>query len=502
MRTLDIAVIAIFLVAMPVLGLLLSGKQRSSSDYFVGDRDLPWWAVCFSVVATETSSLTVISVPGVAYLGTFGFLQLAIGYLIGRIVVSFVLLPKYFSGELVTAYAFLGKRFGRGLQGTASVTFLVTRLLADGLRLALTALPVKVVLSSLGIDAAYWQILLCISVFTVIYTYLGGIKAVVWVDAIQMLVYVGGAVVVVAILAGRLPSDWFGQLVDAGKFDMFDLSLDPLTSPYAAITAIVGGAVLSMASHGSDQIIVQRLLTCRTLGDSRKALITSGVIVFFQFALFLLIGAMLWALYNGASLADRGLTKSDEIFPTFIVNELPPGLTGLLIAGILSAAMSTLASSLNSLSTSTVSDLYQRFTKRRLDDETVLRHGKIWTIVWAVIFVGFAIPFTTTTTPLVEQGLGITGYTYGALLGAFVLGLAVKRARQADAIAAFVVTVVVMGFVILGVEFTGANGKALPLAYPWYTVIGVAVTLIVGGLLSLRHRTDAPEAVETELPAK
>ena len=208
MRSVDLVVIALYLVAMPVLGVVLSGRQRSAQDYFVGSRQLPWWAVCFSVVATETSTLTVISVPTVAYLGAFSYLQLAIGYLIGRIVVAFVLLPRYYAGNLVSAYAFLGERFGPGLQGVASVTFLVTRLLADGLRLFATAIPVKVMLQIFQVDISYWQIVLALAALTVVYTYLGGIRAVVWVDVIQMGVYVGGAVLAAIVLATRLPADW------------------------------------------------------------------------------------------------------------------------------------------------------------------------------------------------------------------------------------------------------------------------------------------------------
>ena len=254
MRALDLVVIGLFLVAMPLLGLLLSGRQRSSQDYFVGSRQLPWWAVCFSVVATETSTLTVISVPTVAYLGTFTYLQLAVGYLLGRVVVAFVLLPKYYAGNLVSAYEFLGQRFGSGLQGTASVTFLITRLLADGLRLFATAIPVKVVLEAFGISLSYWQIVLVLSVFTVIYTYLGGIKAVVWVDAIQMGIYVAGAVVAAAVLATRLPADWASPAWDQGKFQVLDFSSSVVTEQYSFVTAVVGGAVFAMASHGADQL--------------------------------------------------------------------------------------------------------------------------------------------------------------------------------------------------------------------------------------------------------
>ncbi|WP_190821917.1 sodium:solute symporter [Saccharopolyspora pogona] len=494
MRSVDLIVIGLYLVAMPVLGLLLSGRQRSSRDYFIGSRQLPWWAVCFSVVATETSTLTVISVPTVAYLGSFTYLQLAIGYLIGRIVVAFVLLPKYYAGNLVSAYEFLGRRFGSGLQGTASVTFLVTRLLADGLRLFATAIPVKVMLAAFGVNMAYWQIVLILSVMTVIYTYLGGIKAVVWVDAIQMAVYIGGSVLAAVVLASRLPGDWMSTAFASGKFELLDFGSSIITNQYAFFTAVIGGAVFAMASHGADQLMVQRLLACRNLRDSQRALIASGVVVFLQFALFLFIGTMLWSFFNGAKPAALGMASKDELFPQFIVNDLPPGLSGLMIAGILAAAMSTLASSLNSLSTSTVSDLYQRISKRKLDDSTILRMGKGWTLVWAVVFVVFASMFSSTENPVVEVGLSIASYTYGALLGAFLLGLLVKRARQSDAVIAFVATIVVVLFFVLGVTFPDGEGGEKALAFPWYTPLGVIVTLVVGGLLSLRHPRPAPEA--------
>ncbi|GAA2357023.1 sodium:solute symporter [Saccharopolyspora halophila] len=492
MRALDLVVIGMYLVAMPVVGILLSGKQKSSRDYFLGGRRLPWWAVCFSVVATETSTLTVISVPTVAYLGSFTYLQLAIGYLIGRIVVAFVLLPRYFAGNLVSAYAFLGQRFGSALQGTASVTFLITRLLADGLRLFATAIPVKVMLLAFGVDLAYWQIVFLLALLTVIYTYVGGIRAVVWVDAIQLIVYVGGAILAGIVLAGRLPADWFSNALAEGKFQVLDFGSSIVTDQYAFFTAVIGGAVFAMASHGADQLMVQRLLACKTLRDGQKALITSGLVVALQFGLFLFIGTMLWSFFGGAAPAEMGMANSDELFPRFIVNDLPPGLSGLFIAGILAAAMSTLGSSLNSLSTSTVSDLYQRLTKRG-DDSAVLRMGKIWTLVWALVFVVFASMFTSTENPVVEVGLSIASYTYGALLGAFLLGLLIKRARQVDAIIAFAATLVVVLFFAFGVTFPDGEGGRTSLAFPWYAPLGVIVTLVVGGLLSLRHSTE-PES--------
>ncbi|GAB3469951.1 sodium:solute symporter [Actinophytocola sediminis] len=533
MRALDVAIIVLFLVGMPLIGVLIGGRQRSATDYFVSERKIPWWVVCVSVVSAETSTLTVLSVPVVAYIapaqaGGMTYLTLALGYIVGRIIVSFVLLPRYVAGELVTAYAFLGQRYGDGMRATASVTFQFTRLLADGIRLFATAIPIKVVLASYGVDASYWAIVTVLGIAMVCYTFVGGVRAVVWVDAIQMVWYVLGGVIVVIALAGALPAGWFGDAMDANKFQLFDFSSNVLTGSYPFIAAFFGGALLAMASHGVDQLIVQRLLSTKDTRAARKALIASGFVVFLQFAFFLVIGVMMWAFYAAAVPTDPvadgglGLANRDELFASFIVTELPSGLSGFVIAGILAAALS---SSLGALASATVTDVYERFARRPLTEASRLRLGRIWTVVWAgllIICAGlFATANQTTADPIVVQALGITGYTYGALLGAFLLGLMVRRATQADGIIAFVTTVVVMTFVILGVKFVGPSAEADPVANGygewtsvtvdfssaapadgvrtlvswWYTPLGVAVTLLVGGLLALRHRSADREAV-------
>jgi SSS family solute:Na+ symporter len=537
-RALDVAIIAVFLVGMPLLGILIGGRQKSAKDYFVSEKKISWWVVCVSVVSAETSTLTVLSVPVVAYVappsaGGMTYLTLALGYIVGRIIVSFVLLPRYMTGDLVTAYAFLGKRYGDGMRATASVTFQFTRLLADGIRLFATAIPIKVVLASYGVNASYWAIVTVLGVAMVFYTFVGGVRAVVWVDAIQMIWYVLGGLVVVVALAQALPSGWFGDAWDASKFQLFDFSSNPLTGGYPFLAAFFGGALLAMASHGVDQLIVQRLMSTRDLVAARKALIASGVVVFLQFAFFLLIGVMMWAFYRAAVPADPvsagglGLANKDELFAHYIVTELPSGLSGFVIAGILAAALS---SSLGALASATVTDVYERVSRRVLSDEQRLRLGRIWTVVWAgllIVCAGlFATANKTTADPIVVQALGITGYTYGALLGAFLLGLLFRRANQLDGLVAFVVTVAVMTFVILGVKFVGPSATADPVANGyaewtsirvdfspavpaegvrtltswWYTPLGVIVTLLVGGLLSLRHR-DTPEPSAEEAAA-
>ncbi|SDZ19033.1 transporter, SSS family [Amycolatopsis xylanica] len=505
MRPLDLTIVILYLAAMPLIGVLVGRKQKSASDYFVGERSLPWPAVMLSVVATETSTLTVISTPGLVFGNGFLFLQLAFGYIIGRTIAALVLLPRYFSGNLVSAYEFLGKRFGKGLQGTASLTFVITRLLAEGVRLFAGAIPIKFILAHYGIHLDYWAIVVIVTVLTLIYAYVGGIKAVVWVDVIQLSLYLGGAAVAAIVLLNKLPSDWASQASADGKFMLVDFGKHLLTSPYAFITAVLGGAALSMASHGADQLIAQRLLATRGLRDGQKALIGSGIFVTVQFALFLLVGSMLWVFNGRKTTAQLGMQSSDDVFTRFIIDDLPVGVSGLLIAGVLASTMGALASALNALSTSTVADLYQRFTHRSAEDSKLLKHGRLWTLIWAVVFAVFASMFSTTKNAVIELGLGIVGYTYGALLGAFLLGLLIKKARQLDAIIAFVTTVVGMAFVILGVKFSAktgefigidfskAAGDKVALAYPWYTLLGVVITLVVGGLLSLRHKAPEPE---------
>ena len=421
MRLLDLAVVLAYLVAIAAIGLRLSGRQESATAYFVGERDLPWWAVCFSIVATETSTLTVISVPGVAYMGAFGFVELAIGYLLGRSLVAWLLLPLYMRGGFVSAYQYLRQRFGAG-QGVAAVTFLFTRLLAEGVRLFASAIPIKLLMDAIGVPTDYVTIIAVLSLVTVVYTYVGGIRAVVWTDAIQMSLYLGGAAICVAVLLREVGLVGVAHAFEAGKFQVLNFTAPVLTSPFNSVAPIVGGAVFSMASHGTDQLMVQRVLACRTLGEGRRAMVGSAVVVMIQFALFSTVGALLWVHLGGKTPAEMGLRSSDGLFPRFILDELPPGLSGLLIAGILSASMGSLSSALNSMANSTVADLW-RAMGRSASDEVMLLVSRLFTILWAVVMAAFAAMFRDTKGQVVLLGLGIAGYTYGALLGAFCWAL-------------------------------------------------------------------------------
>ncbi len=365
----DLVVLVAYAVGVVIFGLRAGGQQTTTTDYFLGGRDLPWWAVCFSIVATETSTLTVIGVPAVAYGGSLTFLQLTIGYIIGRVVVAKVLLPRYVRGDMQTAYAFLGERFGDPMRAVASVTFLLTRLLADGVRLFATAIPIQVIARAAGYDVGYPTVIIAIGVVTAAYTYVGGLKAVVWMDVVQMGVYVGGALIaLLLLLTGPSAGSW-AAAAEAGKLAVLDLGEGPLgsllTSPYALPVSVIGGAVFAMASHGTDQLIVQRVLACRTLEDSQRAMVWSGVFV----AHPVCTASWAWAWRCGSTMAElrsptSGLTRGDEVFPMYILDEMPVGLRGLLFAGIIAAAMSTLSSSLNALAGSTLMDLLERMGRR------------------------------------------------------------------------------------------------------------------------------------------
>jgi len=503
----DYLVVILYLLGVMVFGLLVSGRQRSTADYFLGGRRLPWWAVLLSVVATETSTLTFISIPAVAYGGDLTFLQITFGYILGRTVVSLVFLPRYFQGELSTAYEFLGLRFGPGMRTAASTTFMVTRLLADGVRLFASAIPIAIILRLAGFRAPdltiYLVSILIISSVTLAYTFLGGIKAVVWMDVIQMVVYIGGALLAVGILLARLPenaSGVLGTLQETGKLRLFyfgfDLSFrEFIAQPYTFWIALIGGGVFSIASHGTDQLIVQRLLATRSLRSAQKALVSSGVLVFLQFSLFLWIGLLLYVFYSGQTPAALGLATMDEVFAKFIVEQLPPGVSGLIVAAILAAAMSTLSSSVNSLASATTLDLYKPRWGRDNTPEKDLRVSRMITIVWGLILTGSAYVFavlqlgsTGVRPAVVELGLAIASYTYGGLLGAFALGLFTRKLDTKDALFGFFSGLIALLFLVKGPIQALLPGEGLTIAWPLYSLVGALIVVAVGHLSCLTRK--------------
>jgi solute:Na+ symporter, SSS family len=501
---LDVAVLLAYLGGTTALGLWVGRRQRNSTDYFVASRSIPWWAVLFSVVATETSALTFISTPGLSYgnppsAGNLGFLQIVAGYIIGRVVVAYTLLPRYYNGELVTAYALLERRFGVATRRFASIVFMLTRALADSVRVFATAIPIALIIGpSVRNPALVTPVaVLMLGLLTIIYTYRGGMKAVVWTELVQAGVYVFGGLVAVMLLGRAVHGGWgaiFQAAGDAGKLQLFDTYMG-LDRAFTLPAGLLGGAFLSMASHGADQLIVQRLLSARSLRDARRALIGSGFAVFAQFTLFLIIGLGLWAFYQG-----RPFTATDVIFPTYIVEHMPPGLLGLIVAAIVAATMSTHSGAINSLAAAATNDIYLPIAKRSADDPRALRIARLLAVAWGVVLTLGALMFHEQGTPVVVLALSIASFTYGGLLGGFFLGIFWRRALQRDALIGMSVGICMMAVVVSAKPIAAALPALAPgltpiasIAWPWYVLIGTSLTMLTGILTSLGHPMPARE---------
>jgi solute:Na+ symporter, SSS family len=477
---LDYVIICTYLIGVTLAGSLIAGKQKSYRDYFLGGKTMRWWMVGFSIVASETSALTFISIPGMAYTGTMHFLQVAIGYFFGRLLVSVIFIPAYYKGDLETAYDFIGKRFGIPLRKFTSTVFIFTRVLASGVRLFATAIPLHLIT---GFD--YPTSILIIGSFTLIYTYIGGLKAVVAMDVVQLFIYLSGAVISMVIILHKLPGGWndvvrFASAEIPNKMEIFNLNygggiIGFFSSPYTLIGGILGGTFLTMASHGTDQLLVQRLLGCPSQKESQKALMLDASFIVLQFAFFLFLGLCLFAFYGGVSYKALGLSSSDEVFPKFIVEFLPTGITGLVIAGVFASAMGSLSSSISSLASSTYLDIFRISSKPSGGDgKHELRWSRIFTLLWGIVLIGGAMLFTDAKNPVVEIGLQIASVTYGGLLGTFFLGLLFPRVGQQDAFIGFI-----CGLVVMVTIFTWTT-----IDWTWHTFIGCLTTIIVGNISS------------------
>jgi SSS family transporter len=466
-HTLDLAIVVAYLLGVTALGIYFRRGQSDVRDYFLGGRSAPWWAIAFSIVATETSTLTIIGTPAIAYAGNLTFLQLVFGYLIGRILIVLLLLPGYFGGEFFTAYALIEKRFGPRMRALAASTFLITRALAEGVRVAAIALVVSVVLGTSVRIAVFLVIAL-----TIVYTFEGGMKAVIWTDVAQFLLYLAGSAITFFFLLHRIPGGWneVAQVAAANgnKLQLLDFSWN-LATKYTFWSGLIGGAFLTMASHGTDQTIVQRLLAARNERDSRSALLLSGFIVLVQFALFLLVGVLLFVFAQHTPLLASG-QRTDAILPTFLVREMPTGLAGILLASILAVAMSNASGSLNSLAASTVLD-FSQLSGHQTNPTSFLKLSRRITLVWGAVLICFGL---VSWGPLLEAGLTVASLPFGSLLGLFLLGTLDKRATATGAEAGMFAGLAV----ILSIwRFTAV-------AFTWYVLIGSAVTFLVGGLMS------------------
>jgi solute:Na+ symporter, SSS family len=460
---LDLVIVIAYLFGVTALGIHFRRGQQDARDYFLGGRSAPWWALAFSIVATETSTLTIIGTPAISYGGNLTFLQLVFGYLIGRVLIVLLLLPGYFRSEFLTAYALIEQRFGEKMRAVAASTFLITRAIAEGVRVSAIALVVSVVLGTSEKLAVVIVIAL-----TVLYTFEGGMKAVIWTDVAQLLLYLTGSAVTFFVLLHRIPGGWseVTQVAAAAghKLQVFDFSWN-LATKYTFWSGLIGGAFLTMASHGTDQTIVQRLLAAKNEGDSRRALLTSGGIVLFQFTVFLLIGVMLFVFAQHTPLLATG-ERADRILPLFLVREMPTGLAGLLLASIVAVAMSNASGSLNSLAASSVLD-FSKLRGQSADAGRFLRLSRGMTLVWGFVLMGFGL---VKWGPLLETGLTVASLPLGGLLGLFLLGTLDPGANARGALAGMIA-----GLAAIMCVFRFTN-----VAFTWYVLIGSSVTFVIG----------------------
>ncbi len=466
MRYADLAVIAAYLIFITWFGAQFKDKQASLKGYFLGSRGAPWWAIAFSIVSAETSTLTVIGTPALSFAGNFGFLQLILGYLLGRIVVSVLFLPQYFRGEMFTAYELMQRRFGVRIRRFTAGTFLVLRALAEGVRVFAISIVVSIVLGTGELAS-----ILVIVGLTLFYTFEGGMTAVIWTDVVQMFLYIAGAVLSFFVILHSIPGGW-PQVVavagSAGKFHVFDFrfsfSSAFLHRSYSFWAGLLGGCFLVTASHGTEQLLVQRLLSARDERDGRRALFVSWAVVFFQFALFLFIGVLLFVFYRNAGRPAPAIPE--RIYPEFIWNHLPVGIAGLVIAAILAAAMSNLSAALNALASTTIMDFVRQLRPRHLESY-YLALARWATIAWGFILIAIGLAARHWGRVL-EAGLSIASVLYGALLGVFLLGVLTRRPGEWAAItgmcAGFLATFSLRSYV----------------AYTWYVLIGSLVTFSVG----------------------
>jgi solute:Na+ symporter, SSS family len=468
LNSLDFAIISLYLVGITLFGLRFRKRQRTLRDYFLASREVPWWAIALSIVAAETSTLTVISMPGLAYSSDMTFLQVAMGYIVGRIIIGFLLLPHYFRGELFTAYELMDRRFGPRLRTLTSGLFLLTRAAAEGVRVYAVSIVVSIALGTGEVAS-----IAIIMVLTLIYTFEGGLAAVIWTDVVQTVIYVGGTIVGVGVILHYVPGGWahiHQTAATYGKLRVFDFT-PAFRKPYTFWAGLIGGSFFTIASHGTDQLIVQRLLAARNRRQSALALILSGVAIFFLFALFLLLGLMLFAYYL---LPVSRFGTADRIYPTFIVTRMPHGISALLIAAILAAAMSNLSAALSALSSSTILDFYLRL-RPQTDERRRMTLSRLTTVLWATMLLVIAVLLCLHPAGrVIELGLQIASVSYGAMLGVFLLGVLTRRANQNGAMVGMV-----FGF---GIELYLWQFTSLP--WTWWVAIGTTVTFIVGVALS------------------
>src|SRR5690349_4369709 len=499
MKALDLIIIFGYLIGIVLFGTWFGRKQKTTSDYFLGDRSVPWWAGAFSIVATETSTITFISVPGIAFAraGNFQFLQLVFGYLLGRVVISILFIPSYFRGELLTVYQLLDRRFGGKIKMLAASLFVVMRNIADGIRLLLTAIVLAAVYAAFqpaaNVETITIASIVLIGVAMIIFTYFGGMEAVIWVEVVQLGIYIAGAIAAAVVLVTSIDGglSTAGSLATQfGKYSLFDFSFDH-TKTYTFWSGLIGGCFLTMSTHGTDQYLVQRYLCTDRPRRAMVALLTSGAIVLVQFIGFLFIGVLLFAFYKPfadpayATAASTAFpfTGGDRVFPDFITKYMPSGLSGLVVAAIFAAAMS---SSLNSIAATAVTDLYKPFKPNR-DDKHYLKVSHVLTLVWGVVQIGVAWFARKAPGSALSQALSIASLINGPILGVFLVGTLLRRVSQPPALIGMIVSSASMLYIFLGTK----------IAWTWYVFLGSLITVIVAWIASFAF-SPAPASVQAE----
>lgn len=480
MRWLDLGVILVYLVGITWFGAQFRTSQKSLKDYFLGGRNTPWWAIAFSIVSAETSVLTVIGTPTLAFAGNLGFLQVVFGYLLARIVIMTLFLPHYFRGELFTAYELMERRFGKKIRKFTAGSFLLLRALAEGVRVFAISIVISIVLGTGEIASV-----MLIVALTLFYTFEGGMTAVIWTDVVQMFLYVAGAILSFFVVLGEIQGGWSHVMAvagAAGKLQVFNFQFSPgiefFQETYTFWSGVIGGCFLTTASHGTEQLMVQRLLSARNERESRLALLSSWFVILFQFTLFLFIGLCLFVYYGDN--AWKAPAKLDRIYPEFIWNHLPHGIAGLIIAAVLAAAMSNLSAALNSLASTTVMDFWKPLARKQRTEEEYLALSRWITVGWGFVLFLVGIVADRLGGKVLETALGIASIVYGSLLGVFLLGLLTRRAGESAAITGMAAGLLVSLYVKFGTQ----------IAWTWYVVIGTTATFSVGWLAGLLLKED------------
>jgi SSS family solute:Na+ symporter len=501
MQTLDLVIIFGYLIGITAFGILFSGKQETTDDYFVGDRSVPWWAIAMSIVATETSTITFVSVPGVAFAkgGNFEFLQLVLGYMLGRIVISLIFIPLYFKGELQTVYQLLGDRFGNRVKMLASALFVIMRNVADGVRLLLTAFVLAAVYTSFnpGADATTIIVgsIILLGVVMIVFTFYGGMEAVIWVEVVQLVIYIGGAIAAAVVLLQNIDGG-FSTVMSLGeqynKFAVFDFVWNSAKT-YTFWAGILGGCFLTMSTHGTDQYLVQRYLCTKKPSSASLALLSSGAVVLAQFIGFLFIGVLLFVFYAPYNLADYAkagvagsgvpatlpFAKGDQVFPNFITEHMPAGLSGLVVAAIFAAALS---SSLNSIAATAINDLYKPFAKD-VSDKHLVRLAGWLTVIIGIVQIIVAIGFMKSGESALALALSVASLINGPILGVFLVGTFLKKSREIHALIGMIASIALMLYILLGTK----------IAWTWYALIGSMTTLVVTFIATLVIRSSKNE---------